>query len=1106
MSVDLDSAASHYPLRSQSPTKFNEGVPSRSSTPAFEARMNALLQSKDFTKAASDGVNTAPPTPDLKPRTQTSSVPPPINRAGKPSIPPKPTNLSNRLDLPSTLNAEVEPYEHRISPFGTPPDSGQNSPQPDRDAFHHGGRTDSDTVSAGKPRTQSDASFVERVRTNSATSSLQRTRGDSGTSFVARVRGESNASFVEPSSLSESWSYPSASPVHSAPFAKPYRQSSTNGARAARYQPISGQSGNNVDEQSQDRPRLPVRPELQTRSGRTSPVKPRSGRTSPLKKVTRQRSLDEVKRAATIDVVSQPLRIPANKAPQRSALTLGFDMNVNADSPSGKVAPAVPPPRRSMDRRRDIVPVAPLVADPQATAEEIPGLIFDGTAPSTATTNDFPDSTQASRRAPKFKQRPWHIATDYDTRIFAVCGEYVCTTGSRTKAWSLRTGELLVDLEHHEIIKVSSLVFKPAASIDQEGLRIWLGTSLGDIHELDIPSRSIVKTQSGVHPRKEIIRMFRYASELWTLDVGGDLNVWRSDRKGTLSLDSQFDTFRTPRGHTFSIALGPHLWLATGKELRVFAPSASSDAEFRVSTGSISPPGTAEIHSGTTISHQPNFVYFGHSDGKVSIYDRRDFSCAGIIGVSLYKITCLAGVGQYLWAGFNTGMAYVYDTSMTPWRVVKDWQAHEKQICGINAEKSSIWKMDRLQVVTLGTDNALRIWDGMLEDDWLDSQMLRRNGEFCSFREITAAVLTWNVGASKPSYLQQSRDDDAFFQNYITSHDPPEIFVFGFQELVDLEDKKVTAKTFFKGKKRDADEQEHVGHRYRAWRDHLTRCLNDFMPSSQSYVLLSTLSLVGLFTCVFVKTSLRNRIKHVQGAEVKRGMGGMYGNKGALVLRMVLDDSSLCFVNCHLAAGQTQTIQRNNDVAAILESEVLPPNPLEVTSGIQHSDVFTSGGDGSMILDHEICILNGDLNYRIDTMGRDTVVKHIKQNNLWRLLERDQLLLSKKKNPGFRLRAFQESEIKFAPTYKYNVRTDEYDTSEKRRSPAWCDRILYRGAGSVKMEQYQRWEVRVSDHRPVSGRLRLRVKTVDAGKRAGVFEACCAEFEQVNKQVARAVQ
>ena len=166
------------------------------------------------------------------------------------------------------------------------------------------------------------------------------------------------------------------------------------------------------------------------------------------------------------------------------------------------------------------------------------------------------------------------------------------------------------------------------------------------------------------------------------------------------------------------------------------------------------------------------------------------------------------------------------------------------------------------------------------------------------------------------------------------------------------------------------------------------------------------------------------------------------------------------------------------------------------------SDIFVGGGDGSMILDHEICILNGDLNYRIDTMPRHTVIDAVKANNLGKLLERDQLLLSRKKNPGFRLRAFVEAPITFAPTYKYDVGTDNYDSSEKKRSPAWCDRLLYRGLGRIKQVDYRRHEVRVSDHRPVSGKFKVRVKTISPKRRILAREQCEQEFEEAKKRIA----
>lgn len=42
--------------------------------------------------------------------------------------------------------------------------------------------------------------------------------------------------------------------------------------------------------------------------------------------------------------------------------------------------------------------------------------------------------------------------------------------------------------------------------------------------------------------------------------------------------------------------------------------------------------------------------------------------------------------------------------------------------------------------------------------------------------------------------------------------------------------------------------------------------------------------------------------------------------------------------------------------------------------------------------------------------------------------------------------AMQEAPITFRPTYKFNkVEPYDYDSSEKRRVPAWTDRILFRG-------------------------------------------------------------
>jgi endonuclease/exonuclease/phosphatase family metal-dependent hydrolase len=188
-------------------------------------------------------------------------------------------------------------------------------------------------------------------------------------------------------------------------------------------------------------------------------------------------------------------------------------------------------------------------------------------------------------------------------------------------------------------------------------------------------------------------------------------------------------------------------------------------------------------------------------------------------------------------------------------------------------------------------------------------------------------------------------------------------------------------------------------------------------------------------------------------------------------------------------------MSRNNDIAAILEASIMPPE----SSPKARTDMFVGGGDGSMILDHEICILNGDLNYRID-ISRDSAIHKVKNNDLAALLERDQLLMERRKNPGFRLRVFNEANITFAPTYKYDVGTDVYDTSEKKRVPAWCDRVLYRGRRKIEQTQYRRWEVKASDHRPVTAAFNVSVKTVDPARRKVIWQRCCERYEAVRQK------
>lgn len=73
---------------------------------------------------------------------------------------------------------------------------------------------------------------------------------------------------------------------------------------------------------------------------------------------------------------------------------------------------------------------------------------------------------------------------------------------------------------------------------------------------------------------------------------------------------------------------------------------------------------------------------------------------------------------------------------------------------------------------------------------------------------------------------------------------------------------------------------------------------------------------------------------------------------------------------------------------------------------------------------------------------------------------------------------YSEARITFLPTYKYDIGTDVYDTSEKARIPAWCDRILRKG-DNIRQINYDCAPLKFSDHRPVYATFQCLISKVD---------------------------
>jgi hypothetical protein len=483
------------------------------------------------------------------------------------------------------------------------------------------------------------------------------------------------------------------------------------------------------------RPSLPPRREVVTVQTRNrSPKPPHPPPEPPVR-----RSMDQVSAIsalrntdsprASLDTTRAPVSENRVLIPPRRTQISGPMTKDNILPPPSRMShfppPPPPPPRASGEMKSEpVVLERPGRSEYHRNSRDSEEEDYDQSPErGTPTLTAFPDSSQANRRPPRFKQSPYEIYTKYETKLFAVCGEFVCTSGYVTRVWSCVTGELLMSLSHGETVKATAIAFRPAKAVEDEGKRIWIGTNTGELLEIDIPTQSVIVNKPNAHSRSPVAKIHRHAEDMWTLDEDGKLLVWPPGEDGRASLGHSPSVCRLPPASTFCMIVGGFIWIAFGKDLWVYQHNSDNRAVAQVTQQPLSQHGVGDVTSGTLVSSQPDRIYFGHNDGKVTIYSRKDYSCLGVVNVSLYKISSLVGVGDHLWAGFNTGMIYVYDITTQPWKVMKDWKAHESTIAGIHVDTSSMWKLDRLQVSSLGTDGAIRFWDGMLSDDWLGRLM-----------------------------------------------------------------------------------------------------------------------------------------------------------------------------------------------------------------------------------------------------------------------------------------------------------------------------------------------------------------------------------------------
>ncbi|KAH7440504.1 hypothetical protein KP509_04G110600 [Ceratopteris richardii] len=245
--------------------------------------------------------------------------------------------------------------------------------------------------------------------------------------------------------------------------------------------------------------------------------------------------------------------------------------------------------------------------------------------------------------------------------------------------------------------------------------------------------------------------------------------------------------------------------------------------------------------------------------------------------------------------------------------------------------------------------------------------------------------------------------------------------------------------------------------------------LTEPVRCQSKYVRVASKQMVGIHISIWVRRKLRRYVHNVTVSCVGLGIMGCLGNKGSISVSMMLHETSFCFVCTHLTSGEKEGAQsrRNSDVAEVLKRTYFPSAKL-VDTNIPNT-----------IWGHDRIIWFGDLNYRLNTV--DSEARFLVAREDWTaLLQKDQLRKEMQKGGVFH--GWHEGVVAFAPTYKYAIDSSCYageggKHGEKRRTPAWCDRILWHGKG-LKQLSYRREELTLSDHRPLIAVFNAEVEAV----------------------------